>query len=573
MQVRKCRVNIVGKGFVEVPVGTRLLDAIKKIVPEFPAPCNGKGLCGLCKVRVLSGELTPPTGNELVMQLPKNMRLACQARVLSDVTIELLPSGRVKVVVGGLEPRVKVLGSIVEAEPIEVPSYRRVGRSMQEYIERALGLYGTLLKGARAISVAGEGRYKAVVHCRKLLDLVPERAKVLAAAVDVGSTKIAAYIFDVESGSTLAEGYVLNPQLKYGDDVVSRISALIEGKATLKSMCSETVEAVEELLLKLLSEVGAEPRYLETLCIVGNSVSLMIALGIDPRSLGTYPYKPPFTGPLTAWSSELGFKELEAAVYVPPAITSFVGSDTTACLTVLKALEAPQNSLLLDIGTNTEVALVKSFEEIYVTSAPAGPAFEGGVSCGTKSFENAIDRVSIINSKVVIHPQVKKPAGLSGAGVLSLVAELLRKGLLEPSGRLRGGKFTVYEGDGIRLEFTQKDVREVQKAKAAIASAWKILAMEAGVKKFSMVYLAGSFGSSLDPRDAIDVGLIPRMSPSRVVALGNAAGVGAKLIALNSELRSFAESIPSKARFVELATHKNFTRIWLESLRLGVEEL
>ncbi|RLE77519.1 MAG: hypothetical protein DRJ56_02190 [Thermoprotei archaeon] len=561
---------------VECSPGELLSDVIRRAVPEFPTPCGGRGFCGKCAVRVIEGELTPPTGNELLHGLGDRVRLACQARVLSDLVVEIPSVGEFRALTSGVEPELADFSPLVT--PISVSAGRPTISEPTPYdraIVAATRAAGLKLRAARRLSslrVAESSEVKVLLRGELVVDVLRPGDRVLGLAVDVGTTKIAAYLIDLEGGESLAEGYVLNPQGKYGDDVISRITHVMREPGRLAEMHEMTVEAIEGLAKRLCAEAGASVSDVHAACFVGNTVMLSILLGVDPTPIGRAPFAPYLSESVEGYCDELGFRSVgDAWFYVPPSITGFVGADAVADILTAELLKPPRPYLLLDIGTNTEIALATE-EELAVASAPAGPALEGGnVSCGVKSLEGAVYRVEIRGGAVSYKAYGSEPLGLSGSGVISAVAELLRHGLLDRSGRMAEGlkgRFEIVPG---KVCLTQRDVREVQKAKAAISSGWRILLEMAGLEASDLerVFICGSFGSNIDPRDALTLGLIPPVPLARVAVLGNSAGTGARLMLKSEEARGRAEEIARAAKFVELASHPEFMRVWLSSLSFG----
>lgn len=552
--------------------GELLSEIIKRAIPEFPLPCGGRGFCGKCKVKILHGRLSPLTGNELLHGCNNSLRLACQARVLSDLVIEIPKIGEFKAITSGIEPKLTSFTPLITTKIIKIgrPTLDNPIPYDRNIIFKA-NASSIKYKAIRKIPflVKSECSLKVLLRNDVIVDIIRNNEKVLGLAVDVGTTKIAAYLIDLESGVNLAEDYVLNPQGKYGDDVISRITHAMRDTRTLEDMHRLTINAIEELARRLCVKVKLPVSNIHAMCIVGNTVMINILANIDPAIIGRSPFTPYFSSTIEGYGSELGFSLLgDVWFFIPPAITGFVGADAIADIITVEALGIEKPSLLLDIGTNTEVALFTE-RELIVTSAPAGPALEGGnISCGIKSLEGAIYKVELDReSKKVKRYWVygKTPLGLSGSGVLSLVAELLRCNVLSKNGKLKG---TVFEIIPNKIVITQKDIREVQKAKAAISSAWRML-MKLGkvsIKELKNVYICGSFGSSIEPRDALDLGLIPSVSINRVITLGNAAGMGAKIMLKSEEYRKRAEEIVKEAKFVELASHPEFMKIWLSSL-------
>jgi len=555
-----------------------LADVIKRAIPEFPTPCGGRGFCGKCLVKVVKGRLSEPTGNEILHRLPKGTRLACQAKVYSDLVVEILAVGKLKTLTSGVEPEIDEISPLLKVTTIRVNEptlespvpYDRTILRLSKSKEMKL----RVLRRISAESFRDEKELKVLLRSGVVVNVASSKGRTLGLAVDVGTTKIAAYLIDLESGENLDEGYVLNPQSKYGDDVISRITHVMRDPTRLHEMHEMTINAIEGLVEKLCKRSGLRTSDVYAMCFVGNTVMTSILLDIDPSPIGRAPFTPYCSESFEGYGDELGFKSLgDAWFYIPPSITGFVGADAVADILTAEMIGVTPPSLLLDIGTNTEIALLMG-DKITVTSAPAGPALEGAnISCGIKSLEGSIYRVKVSEHGEVIEYKVygKTPVGLSGSGIVSVVAELLRHRLLNEDGKLTERLRGSFEIIPKRITITQRDIREVQKAKAAISSGWRILLEVTGVstEELKNVFICGSFGSNIEPRDALTLGLIPKVPLSRIIILGNSAGTGARLLLKSERARRMSERIVERAIFVEQALHPKFMKVWLDSLTLG----
>lgn len=558
--------------------GEVLAEVIKRAIPEFPTPCGGRGFCGKCLIKVVKGKLSDPTGNEILHKLPRGTRLACQARVYSNLIIEILAIGELKALTSGIEPEIDEVSPLLKVTTIRVNEptlefpvpYDRAILRLSKSKEMKL----RVIKKISVKDFRYEKDLKILLRDRAVVNVASSKERTLGLAVDVGTTKIAAYLIDLESGRNLTEGYVLNPQSKYGDDVISRITHIMRDINKLHEMHEMTLNAIERLVEKLCKRLGVYSSNIYAMCLVGNTVMMNILLDIDPSPIGRAPFTPYCSESFEGYGSELGFRSLsDTWFYIPPSITGFVGADAVADILTAKMLGVTPPSLLLDIGTNTEIALLME-DKIAVTSAPAGPALEGAnISCGIKSLEGAIHKVKINERGEVVEYKVygRTPVGLSGSGVVSIVAELLRYGFLNKNGKLAEelkGTFDIIPG---QITITQKDIREVQKAKAAISSGWRILLEVTGVsvERLENIFICGSFGSNIEPEDALTLRLIPKVPLSKVIILGNSAGTGARLLLKSEKARRIAKQIIKRAIFVEQALHPKFMKVWLYSLTFG----
>ncbi len=520
---------------VEAGRGELLADVLSRAI-VFSLPCGGAGYCGGCVVRLVEGELSEPSKEEeLTGVLAKGFRLACRARVLGDVVVEV-PRAAPVATVSGIMP-------VLEPDPLIRPLDER-----DEALPRALPNPSFSYEG---LAFRSRGRW-------------------LGLAVDLGTTNISGALLDLKRGIAIVEGFVRNPQVSKGADIIARMYRALNGEAD--ELRNLALRGVEELAEKLSKAAEISPEEVSALCIVGNSVMHALLLGLNLESLSRSPFEPPARYWIVGPASDLGFDLLsEAWTLIPPPIAGFVGSDALADLLVLQLLEIERPALLIDLGTNSEVMLLTG-REVLAASAPAGSAFESNVLSGIGGIRGAVRRVRLTDSGIKLDVE-GKPLGLAGSGLISAIAEMLRKGLLSPSGKLSkelGGRLVLVEKPR-KIEVTQRDVREIQKAVAAVYSAWKVLMEKAGISPSDLmgVYLAGTFGSNLDPDDALEIGLIPSVDSSKIVSLGNTALSGAKSILISRKAKELAEKLPSMVRHVDLAREPNFTEIFIEGTFLS----
>ncbi len=541
---------------VDIGYGETLLDAIKSVYPEYSSPCGGRGLCGKCIVRVVEGVVSKPTGNEFLHNvLSRGYRLACQTRVYGDTVIELD-----HVLKGCVECSIETFN-----QPLAVDN----------------PLPQSILNGLREHMIYYDGECFREFS-RSYLSNIASLNKRLYIGVDLGTTKIALYFYDIEERSLVSSDLLLNPQSRYGDDVVSRLTTILYDRSVLERMRILTIEAIEDKVVGIVSGSGYCLDDIAFIGVAGNTAMLSIFLGVDPTPLTRSPYRSPLPSSFIITDARaLCFKKLPTRpILVPPVFKSFVGSDALADLVVVSRLGARPPYLLIDIGTNSEIVLVKSSREYYVTSAPAGPAIEGmHLSCGVGYSSQAIRRLWITSNGFKWKPLIDKPVGITGSGYVSAIADFRRHNIVSENGVLlkwdrvvNGSKtIVIQEVDGEpRIYITQSDVREFQKAKAAIASAWRVLLDKAGlgISDLCGVYIAGSFGSSLDPIDLIEIGVIPSIPLDKVFVVGNAVGLGVIQLLLSRSYRLYGYRVVRRAVHIELPLEDKFSRYWIESLKL-----
>lgn len=377
-------------------------------------------------------------------------------------------------------------------------------------------------------------------------------------AFDIGTTTVVCYLLDGKTGVQLAQSSAVNPQRQYGADVISRIQEVLDHGGRAMSGCIR--ETMEALGREVCRQAVIAPEEITASAVAGNTAMHHLLLNIDPKPLVTPPYMPSVSRAM----------ELPGGVRVLPNIAGFVGGDTVGCLVATRFDTREALTLLIDIGTNGEMVLGTKNRRIACSTA-AGPAFEGArISCGMRGTEGAVDHVWLENGEIRFHViGDTRPLGLCGSGILDLTAVLLETGTIEGSGRMPCAAFTLCEN----VVLTQRDVREVQLAKAAIRAGIELLAETMGVEVWDIqkVLLAGAFGSYMDPRSACRIGMIPPVLIDRMEAIGNAAGEGAKLCALSREEFAYSQRLADTTEFLELASLPQFQDRYVDALEFEEE--
>ena len=389
-----------------------------------------------------------------------------------------------------------------------------------------------------------------------------------ALAFDLGTTTVVAYLMDGMTGEVLSRCSCVNPQTRYGADVISRIQYAMDGGA---DELAETVrKALAELTEQAAKMAGICAKEITVVSIVGNTAMHHLLLGIDPKPLTVPPYMPSVRDAMEMKADFLPVAE-EAVLRILPNIAGFVGADTVGCLVATRFDALKELTLMIDIGTNGEMVLGNR-DGFLACSTAAGPAFEGAkISCGMRGAEGAVDHVKL-EGNTVTYSVIGggKAVGLCGSGLLDLVAVLLANEDIGESGRME----ETYTLPGSSVSLTQKDVREVQLAKAAIRAGIELMCQKRGVKTedIQKVYLAGAFGSFMDPASACAIGMIPPCLQDRIESIGNAAGEGAKLCAVSREEFDYSKRLAEKAEFLELASMEDFNDCYVDCLMFEEEE-
>lgn len=590
------------------PGGTTLAETAGRAGVFIALPCGGRGACGKCVVKVLEGELSPPTEAEIrnlgEERIREGFRLACQARVMGAATVEVPPERRAleRKEIGLLLSREFTIEPAVRSCMAEVPG-GSIGdqRSDLERLRSALPDDFQLpcslaaLRHLPASVRAAGGSVKVVASEDRILDVLPASRPggVYGAAVDLGTTTVVGYLFDLEGGRYLASAASYNPQAQHGADVISRINHAMSISHGLSELHGEAVGVVNEVIGQAAGQAGVSVDEVYEVVVVGNTCMHHLFLGLDPRHLGQSPYVPAISEMVTLPARRLGVNVHRAArVVVLPVIAGFVGADTVGVILATDLTSRPRPILAIDIGTNGEVALWTG-ERLLVASCAAGPAFEGAqIHNGVRARPGAIERVEVRDGDLAVRTIGGMPAvGICGSGLFDAVAVLLELGLIDTTGRLAEpdglpaplARRVVGEGrdkrivlvsasdsaDGRAIVLTQGDVRQVQLAKAAIRAAVELLLAEAGLEATDVgeVLLAGAFGNYVNPHSILRMGLLPRtISAERVHGVGNAAGAGAAMALLSMEARRKAVQIAEEATHLELFTSGAFQDVFADSM-------
>ena len=424
-----------------------------------------------------------------------------------------------------------------------------------------------VLEGKKHAQILNDGLFRSVA-CEA--GSLPEgtEAPVLA-AVDLGSTTVVAYLMDGRTGELLSTRSTLNPQRQYGADVVMRCSYVLEHGPEVLSSCIR--EAIDRLLGEAAAEAGRRKDDIVKIVMAGNACMHHLFLELPVDTLVRAPYVPKVKNTVKKEASGCGIHVCQNAQLIwLPNIGGFVGADTTACMLAAEFDKREELTLMVDIGTNGEMVLGNR-EGYTVCSTAAGPAFEGAkITCGMRGSDGAIDHVYLENSEVKFHVIGDgKPAGICGSGLLDAVHCLLQTGWIREDGYM---KEPWHFSDEVFL--CQKDVRELQLAKAAIAAGVQLLCRKRGcrIEEIRTLLLAGAFGNYLDPDSACGIGLLPEVLRDRIVPVGNAAGAGARLAVLSEREFARAEDMASKAGFLELATEPDFMDVYVDEMSYAKED-
>ncbi len=603
------------------PVGTQLLEAARTLGVDVDSVCGGRALCGRCQVLVMEGDfpkhgvsshaanLTPLSAAEegyaQRRPLASGHRLSCSTQIQGDLIIDVPPTSQVhrQVVRKAADARPITLNPVVHLHYVEVrqPDMHDPAGDLQRLLE-ALNRewkFGPLradlavLQKLQQALRQGEWRVTVAVHAgTQLIGVWPGfHDRVYGLAVDVGSTTIAAHLCNLESGEVAASSGAMNPQIRFGEDLMSRVSYSMMHPGGAQQMTEAVRGALNALAADVAREAKVEPSDILELAVVGNPIMHHLLLGIDPVELGGAPFALATDSALGLHAGELGLTVHPGArVYTLPCIAGHVGADTAGMLLSERPDLSEKLTLLVDVGTNAEIVL-GSRERLLACSSPTGPAFEGAqISSGQRAAPGAIERVRI--DRATLEPKFKvigsdlwsnQPGfeqvvaatgvtGICGSGIIEVIAEMYLAGIISQDGVIDGelsqrsdrivqtGRtyaYVVHRGTPA-LEITQNDVRAIQLAKAALRAGVALLMDRFGCDRVDRIRLAGAFGSHIDVKYAMILGMIPDCDLFMVASAGNAAGTGARIALLDSDSRRTIEELVRRVEKIETAIEPKF---------------
>ncbi len=582
-----------------VAPGATLMDAARQAGVRPNAICGGTGTCGACRVRVMSGQVSPPTTAEERV-LADGLRLACQTRVLSDVRVDVPPGTMAfsqRVQIEGHQRAVEFdLAARVFDLTMSPPGLADLRADATRVCDALRQQHGVAVNqfdhaALRQLPVSlreNEWNIRIVIRGNEIVAVTPPRATPLGLAVDIGTTKMAAYLVSLESGETLAAAGAMNPQIAYGEDVMARIAYAMQTQSQARELESVLVAGLNDLAHQLCAQTGCGSGEIVEAVLVGNTCMHHLVLGLPVAQLGLAPYVPALADGYDLKAQEMGLSIAPGAnVHLLPNIAGFVGADHVAMVLATGIYEANEVTVGLDIGTNTEISLAVD-GRLLSCSCASGPAFEGAhIRDGMRAAPGAIERVRLVDGRVEYQTiDDAPPVGICGSGILDGVAELRRVGVLRSNGAMQPDSHPRVRGTGRDTEFVlvpagergasrdvvinRKDVNEIQLAKAAIRAGIEALLGQAGLKveQVERVVVAGAFGTYLDVDSALAVGMFPPLPRECFVQVGNAAGMGAKLALVSRRCRQIAGEIAHRVEYVELTTHSRFVEAYTRALML-----
>jgi uncharacterized 2Fe-2S/4Fe-4S cluster protein (DUF4445 family) len=598
---------------IEVAVGTNLLKAAAEGGLYVEGDCAGKGTCGKCRVKIIEGFSKEATAAEKKHlsgpELEAGWVLACQRKVLENCSVEIPlqrdAHTRKTSLAGGVESLVAEPSVMKRAVKLSRPAVKDqtadLERLLKELENPDLEIKPRELTALPSLLRKNSFSITATITRNRLISLEPgdTTEQLYGISFDIGTTTIVGSLIDLNSATIIAVAAATNPQNIYGADVISRITHASQSEEGLRQLQDKIIEAANQIIKDLLRQTKVARDRVYEIVAVGNTTMSHLFLGIDPTNLAPAPFIPAFSRALIVEAAELGLNiNPGGLVTFLPNIAGYVGSDTLGVILATEMDLSRNTCAAIDIGTNGELVL-KAKGKIMACSTAAGPAFEGAqIKQGMRAAAGAIESVSYVDGDLRMEMIDNAPAcGICGSGLIDAAAALLDAGLIEPSGRfvnpeenpdkvpakfkerLRHGEggyeFVLIPGSlsekGEDIVITQGDLRELQLAKAAIYAGLMILLKEAGItiNDLDRLLLAGAFGNYVRKESALTIGLLPKLPPEKIIAVGNAAGDGSKMALASKSVRDRALALPAKIEHLELSTRPDFQDIFVDALPFG----
>ena len=609
----------------EVPEGTSVLEAARSLGVDLDSVCGGRGICSKCQITPGKGEFPKfaiTVGDDAISEwneveeryskkrgLAKGRRLGCQVKIINDVVIDVPPESQIhKQVVRKeidqrditLKPIIKVLYIEVKLPSMEEPlgdSERIISALKEQWkLEKVylkFNLLGQIQKLLREsdwkISCVLKFDYKSESY--EVVDVYPGlfEGKILGLAIDIGSTTVAAHLCDLLSGEVLGSEGIMNPQIKFGEDLMSRVSYAMLNTDGASEMTDAIRVGINSLIATMLGKLKIDRREIYEVVFVANPVMHHLLLGINPIELGQAPFALSNSSAVTIESKEIGIKiNKNGTVYFLPCIAGHVGADAAAVILSETPYRADELCLIVDVGTNAEIVL-GSKNGILACSSPTGPAFEGAqISCGQRAAPGAIERVKIDQDtkkpffKIIgnenwlsdesLTDQIEV-TGICGSGIIEAIAEMRLSGIVDETGLIgsaeqtgsdrcirdgRTNSYILVSGRDKSIKISNSDIRAIQLAKAALYAGAKLLMDKYKVSNVDRIILAGAFGTHISPKHAMILGMIPDCPLHKVTSSGNSAGSGARIALLNYEMRKEIEAQVREIEKVETAIEPKF---------------
>jgi uncharacterized 2Fe-2S/4Fe-4S cluster protein (DUF4445 family) len=586
---------------VTIGSGQTLLEAAQKGGIALLSVCGGNGLCQECKVKVIQGKVSQITTDEeaalSAADIAAGVRLACQTRVYSDTKLDVPPdslSGPQRLQLESLErpseidplviPVDFIIPSPIPSDPIACAA--QLLKTLDESGITDLTCSPAILNEIPVSTNTAEWKGRALVRRKQVIGLLPYQSAIYGIAVDIGTTKIAFYLLNLETGEIHYQAGIMNPQIAFGEDVISRISYANQSIRNEQEMHTLLVQVLNNAIHECCIETFIKPAQIVDSVVVGNTAMHHFFAGLPVRQLGEAPYVPAVTHSMEINSRDIGLDISPVGlIYLPPNIAGYVGADHISMLLDTQILFAVDTVVSLDIGTNTEISL-KTGDKLYSCSCASGPAFEGArIEMGMRAAPGAIEKVDLIQGKLEYSTIGDlPPVGICGSGILDAVAVMLRDHAIDSRGVLQKTHPRMLEinnqknyllaqksdsGSNHDIVVSRKDVNEIQLAKAAIRAGIESLLSQTGItdSDIDRMIIAGAFGTYISIKSAIQIGMFPDLPMERFFQVGNAAGAGARHMLLSIVERKNGEELAVRSQYIELTTFNKFPALYMDAMR------
>jgi len=589
---------------IELSGNDTILDAAVDAGVGLVSLCSGEGWCNSCLIKIIKGEISELTLSELDYlaedEINDGYRLACQARPMSDMVVNIPPdslSAPQRLQVEGLEldvpvdPVVEYVDVVMEKPTLEDLSsdVSRVQRALAEAGYEDLRFEFPLLRKLSDLLRENEWRVRAVIREDEVITILPEGSDLFGIAVDIGTTKVAVYLLSLETGEVVDKAGEMNPQIAYGEDVISRISYANQNEGGRKVLQDAVVETLNQKTDELCKQVGISNSQVVDAVVVGNTAIHHLFTGLPVKQLVYSPYVAAEDHALDVSAASLGLNlACGAYVHLLPNIAGYVGADHSSVILATELWKTPKTVIAIDIGTNTEITLAFN-KRLLSCSCASGPAFEGAhIRNGMRAAPGAIEKIQLSKDgapslyTINDHPAV----GICGSGILDAVAELKEIGAINEKGafnpdapHVRGEKRSKMEyllvskedsGHGREITVTRSDINEIQLAKGAIRAGLEVLLAEAGINAEDVdeIIIAGAFGTYIDVENAVKIGMFPNLPLNKFHQVGNAAGLGARLALISRDQRERIQKVIGDVEYIDLTTSASFQDAFMSAMFL-----
>jgi len=588
---------------IDVEPGTTLLEAAQESGVGLVSLCGGEGWCESCLVRITNGEANPPTQSELdylgAEDLEAGYRLACQVTPQSNMRIDIPAeslSTPQRLQIEGKDFEIPLAPNLEVVDlDITPPSIQDLQADAERLVE-ALDEQGhadacielPILRDLSELLRENNWTVRVVVREKEVIAILPPESGIFGISVDIGTTKLALYLVDLQTGEVVEKVGEMNPQIAYGEDVVSRIAYATQNDDGRQTLQGTLANKLNKLLAEVCRSTGINSSQVVDAVFVGNTAMHHLFAGLPVEQLVFAPYVPAINEPMDIRASAIGIEMADGAyIHLLPNIAGYVGADHSAVILSTELWKTDKTVMVIDVGTNTEISLVSN-GRLLSCSCASGPAFEGAhITNGMRAAPGAIERVQIIDGDIKTFTiDDELPVGICGSGILDVVAEMKAANLMDERGALIEGQLNIRRGKKNKLEFllvpreysghdrdiavSRTDVNEIQLAKAAIRAGQEILLDKAGISADDIdeIIIAGAFGTYIDVPNAISVGMFPDIPVECFRQVGNAAGMGATQALISIKHRKLIKDVIKDVEYVELTTYENFQREFVEAMYL-----